>query len=134
MSKFKFRRVGGLKYRSWKLWSEGDYIVGKYVRTKEDQFGNPSYEVEVIESQFANEDDFAEGDVVGINSCGGLNYKMEGVLPGSILQITYEGEDTMDKGKFKGKSFHSVDLQVDDSSAIDVAEIKETQNEIEEDL
>jgi glycosyltransferase involved in cell wall biosynthesis len=50
---YNFRTVmGQSSYRSWKKWDIGDYLVGKFLSEAEDNFGNPSYKVEVIEAGF----------------------------------------------------------------------------------
>ena len=115
---FKFRKVGGRTYRSWTKWSEGDVLIAKYTESYEDQFGNTCYEVQVIESDFSNEEEnLDEGALLGVNSCGSLNNKMKGVEIGSVLRIEYAGKGKIDKGPMAGKSFHNVNLGVDATTA-----------------
>lgn len=105
-----FRKINGSKtYRPWKQWDVGEYVVGKYLELGEDNFGNPSYSVEVMET---NVESFKEGTTVGINSCGGLNLAMEKICTGTVIRLEYEGTDVMEKGKFKGKEFHIVGVAV----------------------
>jgi len=129
---FNFKQSkGARKFLTWKKWSEGDYLIGTFKQQLTDQFGNPSYTVEVIETSL---DKVEEGDLFGLNSNGALNYKMEDVIVGSVIRVEYEGEDILDnpKSPFNGKTYHKVDLQIDESS-INAQEIKEVQDEMEED-
>lgn len=123
-----FRKIGGRKYLSWAKWEEGQFLIAKFVKQFEDNYGNPGYEVVVIESDVP---DWNENDIVGLNSSGSLNYKMQEVLPGTVVQFTYEGKDTLNKPghKFNGKEFHVVDVQVDEDSVPDeAASIKAVQD------
>lgn len=110
---YNFRTVmGQSSYKAWKQWSAGDYLVGKYLSQGEDQFGNPNYKVETIESEFENGDDIIKGAVFSFNSSGALNKAMEEVEVGDVIKVIYKGEDTISKGKFKGKAFHSMEVLV----------------------
>lgn len=112
---FNFRKIGGRKYKAWKEWEENEYLVGRFIEEYEDSYGNPGYEVEVIESDV---EDFKEGDIVGLNSCGSLNHKMSKVQKDAVIKIIYAGKDVMDKGKYKGKEFHQVEFFLDESSSL----------------
>jgi len=129
MSKrFNFTKKGGRKYLKWGLWNEGDYLVGKFIATYLDQYGNECYEVQIIEAEIEGIE-LKEGDTFGINSCGGLKKNMVDVLPGSFIQVTYNGEGEMEKGPFKGKPFTDISLEVDASGADEAASIKAVQDE-----
>jgi len=130
---FNFKKRGGRAYKSWKKWTIGDFIVGKFIKTYEDNFGNTCYEVEIIEAQFADGTELKEGSLFGVNSCGSLSHNMQDVLPGSFVEMTYDGEGEIEKGSFKGKKFHSVQLSVDDDS-VDVEAIKNAESSEEEKL
>ena len=123
MSKFNFRQIGGARsYRGWKNWEVGDTLTGKFIKKFEDQFGNPGYEIEVIETDFQDGKNIEEGKVMGLNSCGSLNYKMDDVDPGSVIQIEYNGNDgVVEKGPMKGKNFHDVNLSVADDNMVESA-------------
>lgn len=122
MSNFNFRQVGGARvYRSWKNWEEGDTLIGKFQKQFEDNYGNPGYEVEVIETDFHNGENIEQGKVIGLNSCGSLNYKMEEVQLGSVIRVEYNGTDIGEKGPYKGKEFHDVSLDVDDTTVVATA-------------
>lgn len=114
---FTFRTVVGQSfYRPWKNWSVGDFLVGKYVSQSEDTFGNPNYKVEVIEAKFEDGKEPKEGTIFTFNSSGTLKKAMEEIATGDVLKVIYKGEDTVTKGKFKGKKFHSMEVLVAPSS------------------
>jgi len=115
---FNFRNKGGRTYRSWKQWSEGDFIIGTYQESYEDQFGNECYEVKIIETDFAEEkDNLDEGVTLGVNSCGALKNKFKDVPVGSTVRIEFLGTGVVEKGPMKGKDFNNVGLGVDESTA-----------------
>jgi len=126
---FNFKQSkGARKFLTWAKWLEGDYLIGTFKQQLTDQFGNPSYTVEVIETSLEKVE---EGDLFGLNSNGALNYKMGDVEVGSVIRVEYEGEDILDnpKSPFNGRKYHKVDLQIDESSAVNVEEIKAVQDE-----
>lgn len=110
---YNFRTVmGQSSYKAWKNWSEGDFLVGKYISQSEDNFGNPNYKVEVIEAQFDDGTTPKPASVFTFNSSGTLKKAMEEVNTGDIVKVIYKGEDVVSKGKFKGKKFHSMEVLV----------------------
>lgn len=129
MRKFNFKQAGGArKYRPWKQWAEGDYIICKYKGTYTDKFRNECWEVETIESSFEDTDaEFSEGQVVGLNSAGGLAYALEEATPGCILRIEYTGQDVLQSGDYKGSEVHTFKVGIDDST-LDAEEIKAVQD------
>ena len=131
---FKFRKVkGSSKYKAWKEWEEGDYVIGDYEDKGTDQFGNPSYRLKIIETTLEGVE---EGDTFTLNSNGSLNYKIEDVEIGSVIRVEYCGEDILDnpKSPFNGKTFHKVELEVADGAPISAQAIKKVQDEEEEDF
>jgi len=70
-----------------------------------------------------------EGTLFGVNGCGSLNFKMKEVNDGAIVRIEYLGQEKVEKGPMKGKDFHNIGLQVDESS-VDVAAVKKAQDEV----
>lgn len=114
------RRIGGAKcYRAWKLWNEGERITGKLVGITEDTYGKPNYSIEIEEMNFEHEPEkegymVAEvGKVIGLNSAGSLDSKMQEVEIGDIVEITYEGTDTLPENhKYKNKECHQIDVVV----------------------
>lgn len=110
-SLYNFRKIGGRKYKAWKNYEEGDYIIGKYTQSYEDNYNHTCWELQVIET---NIDDFKVGDLVGINYTGSIAYKFEeaGIEPGQVVKLEYLGLGEMTKGNHKGKEFHDVDVAI----------------------
>ena len=110
---YNFKTVmGSTSYRPWKNWEESDYLVGKYVSQHEDNYGKPNYKVEVIEAGFSTGEAPKAGTMFTFNSSGALNKAMDEVKEGDIIKVIYKGEDTISKGKYKGKAFHSMEVLV----------------------
>jgi len=107
-------------YRKWSEWNEGDILIGKYKGFKEDQYEKPNWLVEVEDACFSNAKEAKElvGKVIGLNSSGQLDKAMEKLTEGQWVQITYNGTAEIEKGKFKGKDAHviEVDLLVEDGA------------------
>ena len=125
------RRIGGARsYKAWKDWSEGDYIVGKYVGRSIDNYDKPNFHIELEEVNLqepvsSNGKDLVAGIILGLNAAGTLNEKMEELEIGAIVEIAYNGTETLpDNHKFKGKDCHQ----------IDVVELGEEEEEVEEDM
>jgi len=88
----------------------GDVIIeGKYIGVFQGKFGNNCYKIRK-----------ANGVVEAI-ACGSVNFQMENVSLGSLCRFMYEGKDNITKGKFAGKSFHKVNVLVDDGLGDEVA-------------
>jgi hypothetical protein len=114
---YNFRTVmGQLSYKSWSKWSAGDFLVGKFQSSGEDNFGKANYKVEVIEASFDDEEVPAVGSIFTFNSSGALDKAMEEVTVGDVIKVIYKGEETLTKGKYKGKKFHSMEVLVANSS------------------
>lgn len=110
MGKFNFKKVKGERiYKKWAEYEVGDYVVGKLTEVGEDQFKKANYIVEVIETSLEG---VAEGKNLCLNSNGSLDYRMEDIEIGSVIRVEYTGQIEMEKGPFKGKMAHTVDLQV----------------------
>jgi len=135
MSKFSFKKVkGSSKYLTWKKWEEGDYMIAKFLDEGQDQYQNPSYRTEVIETSLEG---IEEGDIFTLNSNGSLNYKMEDVSKNDVIRVEYQGEDILDnpKSPFNGKMYHKIDLEVaEEAHMVDInaEKIKEVQDEQED--
>lgn len=129
MSKFNFKQIGGaMKYRPWKLWESGDYIIAEVKGTYTDKFKNECYKVQVLECDFKQEDDnFSEGQMVGLNSAGGLNYALSEVPDGAVVRIEYTGKDILQNGAYEGSEVHTFKVGVDDSQ-LDAQEVKRVQD------
>lgn len=124
MSKFNFKQVKGQrKYRKWDEYAEGDILICKLRDTYKDKYRNGCYEVEIIETDFHDADaNFAEGDIVGLNSMGSLHYKMEDVPLGAVVRIEYTGKTTLEKGPYEGKEAHTCSVAVDENSLVPEAQ------------
>ena len=117
------KRNGTSTYRAWKEWSEGDEFIGKFIRDGKDQFGNPCWVFECMETNF--ESGFKVGRNATLNSAGGLNKVMEEIDPGTIVQVVYNGVNEMTKGPFAGKMAHSVEVGTLDESLMEEEETQE---------
>ena len=114
---YNFKTVmGQSSYRSWAKWESGDFLVGKYLSAGEDSFGNPNYKVEVIEAQFDDGSAPKAGSNFSFNSSGTLKKAMEEIEVGDIIKVIYKGQNVIPKGKYKGKSFHEMEVLVAPSS------------------
>lgn len=110
---YNFKTVmGKSSYKAWGKWAIGDYLVGKYISEGEDSYGNPSYKVEVIEAEFEEGDTPKPATIFSFNSSGTLNKAMESVSVGDIVKVIYKGQETLTKGKYKGKAFHTMEVLV----------------------
>jgi hypothetical protein len=106
---------GGGSYRAWKMWETGDVLIGKFVQAGEDQtYGKPTWTILVEEAMFSDEDlaETLKGKRLTLNSNGMLDKAMEQVQLGEMVQITYNGTSEIEKGKFKGKDAHQVEVEV----------------------
>jgi hypothetical protein len=106
--------MGQSFYKSWSKWSPGDFLVGKFQSSGEDNFGKTNYKVEVIEADFEDGETPAAGSMFTFNSSGALDRAMEEVTAGDIIKVIYKGEEVLTKGKYKGKKFHAMEVLVAD--------------------
>lgn len=124
-------------YRKWDEWEIGDCVIGKYVGMKIDQYEKPGWQILVEDAQFTKhkEGEALKGKTLQLNSSGQLNKAMEDVEEGQWLQITYNGTAQIEKGKFKGKDAHlvEVDLLEEDTGDEDDSEIIDEEFDEEED-
>jgi hypothetical protein len=107
--------LGQRTFRKWEDWEVGDILIGKYVSQGTDQYDKPSYVIEVYEAQFKDKKAAkvaSDGINLCLNSCGMLDKAMEGVEFGEVIQVEYTGTATIEKGKYKGKESHMMDVMV----------------------
>lgn len=103
-------------YKKWDNWSEGDYIQGVFVGAVVDAFGKQNYGIQLTAISMANPVDdrggeLKEGMVLGLNHCGSLGYRMDGVAEGDEVEVVYTGKAALPANhKFKGKDCHTVDV------------------------
>jgi hypothetical protein len=112
-----FKALNGSKsYRKWKEWSEGDYIIGKFVDEEADNYRKPSYVLEVEEVEFEDkeaEEKCGPGKRVALNSTGLLDKIMsKKVQIGDVIMVEYGGKDVMTKGPFEGDPVHIINVSV----------------------
>jgi hypothetical protein len=109
---YNFTQVlGSASYRPWKKWEAGDFVVGKFDRTKEDNYGKENYLITVLDVDFDNKDEQpAIGSQFGLNSSGALVKAFEEIEVGDVVKVIYRGEDEVRKGKYAGKKFHSMEV------------------------
>lgn len=112
-----YNQIGGAsKYRKYDTWDVGDQIAGELVSISKDQFGKPAYVIKVQDVMFKKTSEQpAIGESFTLNSAGGLEYKIEqagGINVGDVMGVEYNGKVTVEKGKWKGKQTHDIDLFV----------------------
>lgn len=131
--KRRLRSLAGARaYRPWKNWTVGDVLEGKFTGQSIDQFDKPNYSFEIINRDFEFGDDedvakFEPGKIIVLNSCGSLDKVMESVEVGALLEICYQGQVTLEKGKFAGKDAHT--LEVNEVAYGEEDDQEETQEE-----
>lgn len=111
---------GSSKYRKWSQWKPGEFIVCEYLETGIDNYDNPKHIVKCLET---NVKEFKEGERIALNSAGGLNKMVEkNVVAGNIIEVTYNGTSTMEKGKYAGKEVHDITVAIMDEADEDSSE------------
>ena len=106
----KRKLSGGKKmFRKWESWKEGEYVIGKLVGTHLDQYKKLCPLIEVETAEFEEGASF-EGNVLVLNSCGMLDKAISKVVEGAILQVTYQGSSLIERGPYKGKVAHKVEV------------------------
>lgn len=129
---------GRCTYRAWGEWEVGDYIIGTYKGSREDQYNKPNWLVAVEEAEFSDSKAAKKliGQTIGLNSAGQLNKAMEKVEEGDMIQVMYNGTSEIEKGKYAGKDAHliEVDLVEEDDGSGDEEEYEDESEEDEDDL
>lgn len=129
-------------YRPWREWEVGDVLIGRYKGSKTDNYDKPNWLFEVLDAQFSDGKAAKKliGKTVGLNSNGKLDKAMEDVTEGDLIQVTYNGMGTIEKGKYKGKEAHDVEVDMvvenfeDDGVTEDEEEIEDDEHVTEDDL
>lgn len=127
-----YSQIGGAsKYRKYDTWDVGDQIAGELINVSKDQFGKPAYVIKVQDVMFKKKSEQpAIGEMFTLNSAGGLEYKIEqagGVSAGDVMGIEYNGKITIEKGKWKGKASHDIDLFISRGKTPSKPQVKEEQ-------
>jgi len=123
-------------YRAWKNWAVGDYLIGKYVGSKTDNYDKPNWMVEVVEASFSKKKESKEliGQIIGLNSAGQFDKAMEKVAEGELVQVMYNGMGEIEKGKYAGKDAHSIEVDLVTEDGDDDSDSDEYEDEDEEGL
>jgi hypothetical protein len=126
-------------YRPWKEWEAGDIIVGTYKGSQTDSYDKPNWLVEIEEAFFVKKPKAAKalkGQVLGLNSSGKIDKAMEGVEIGDMIQVEYKGTSTIEKGKYKGKDAHDIEVDLveeDGKEEVDEEELEEDDADADDD-
>lgn len=105
---------GSANFKKWDLWPVDSYMVAKLLDdSKNDKYGKPIYEVEVIETDL----NVKPGTHFQLNSTGGFTKKMTDneVSIGDTFKVVYLGKNEITKGQWKGTKAHNIDLQLPES-------------------
>lgn len=113
--KTKKKLSGGPKtFRKWGDWSEGDVIIGTFIGTHTDQYDKVCPIIKIEEATFAKKAEAKKlaGQNLVLNSAGQLDKAFEDLPEGSLVQITYNGTSVIEKGKYKGKDAHLIEVDL----------------------
>lgn len=101
---------GPAYFKGWKLWDDGDYVIGKYESSYESNFRGQvttNYRLKVLECNFSAEDkegnEIDNQELVGqtliLNGVGKLDKFMEKVTPGMLVEVEYGGKKPGNDGQ-----------------------------------
>lgn len=104
-------------FRKWADWQVGDIVIGEYVGTHTDQFDKECTMVKVADAQFQGKKGAKEaaelvGKVLVLNSAGKLDKARDQLTEGDMIQVTYNGMGTIEKGKYAGKDSHDIEVDL----------------------
>lgn len=105
------RKLGGGQkmYRKWEDYQVGDVVIGTYVDTHVDQYKKNCPVIEVVDAQFKDKTGSKYvGKNLVLNAAGMLNKAIEKAELGQMLQFTYNGTSTIEKGPYSGKDSHLI--------------------------
>ena len=97
--------TGNVDYIKWSEVDEGSVIKGFYKETKASA-KYPDNMNHYIETE--------EGKVYGLNGSANLDRALDQVRQGWWVQITYQGQITLENGRFAGRPCHQFDVAYDD--------------------
>jgi hypothetical protein len=109
------RKLGGGQkmYRKWEEYEVGDVLIGRYVDTHTDQYKKVCPVIEVIDAQFKDKSGTKYiGKNLVLNAAGMLNKAIEKAEKGQLLQFTYNGQSTIEKGPYAGKESHLIQTDI----------------------
>ena len=117
-----YKEVGGQKtYYKLKETKPGTVLVeGIYRREFTGKYGQ----------QYEYEND--DGRIVVLSATGQLRYKMDFIREGDRVKITYDGQEILQNGLYKGRPAHQLTVLRDEE--FDESSLPEEPNEPEDDL
>jgi hypothetical protein len=126
-------------YRKWSDWDAGDILIGTYKGSQTDSYDKPNWLIEVEDAQFtdakAAKKLMPKGDekvVLGLNSSGKFDLAMEQVEVGDIVQVEYKGMSVIEKGKYKGKDAHDIEVDLVEEDGADFDKDEDESDEEDE--
>ena len=133
------RKVAGRggNFRAWDTWNTGDILIAEFKGLgKEDMYGHPSYEMEIVDAQFSKDKEkFKPGTIITLNHNGSVGNGLKNAMPGELYQFEYNGMGVIEKGKWAGKDAHSIDITlVEEEGAEGTDEFSEDEIPEEDDL
>lgn len=99
-------------YRPFKHWKAGDYIIGKLISKKKDIHGKPTPKFRLSEMKFGNKKSKNLRRHFTLPPIGLVSFHTELTKVGALVQVTYEGSETITSGKFKGYDVHKVKFEI----------------------
>lgn len=113
---YDFKQLtGNSKYRSWKEWANGDFIIGEVVRFQPNN-KNPKFQdivIKVKQVGFKAQTNVVENDMFSINGNSGIQKAIEvGIDDGDIIKVTYGGMAVVKTGQWAGTKTHVTSVEV----------------------
>ena len=132
--KKKISGGGPKNFRKWADWSEGDFVIGTFVGTHTDQYDKENMILEVHDAGFRKPKEAKAiiGQRLILNAAGQLTKAMESLSEGDMIQVTYGGTATIEKGKYKGKDAHVLDIDLVEEEGEEDEDGNEEEDESEE--
>jgi hypothetical protein len=115
MSNYNFKSLTQFsKFRSWKDWSVGEFVIGKLVdivpNTKNPK--NNDLILEVLELGFKM-DGVTVGSRFSVNGCASVQRAIDaGIEENDIVRVEYRGQETVKTGQWKGTKTHVIEVSV----------------------
>jgi hypothetical protein len=109
--------TGKVGFRSWKNWEEEDYICGIFKHTQPNELNRQRNDVviTVTDHSFQTESEFdpKNGDLFKVNAATSLQGAIDkGIKEGDEIKVVYKGAYTVQKGTWKGKEGHNLEVFV----------------------
>lgn len=117
-------------YRKWEDYDNGDIVIGELVAIHKDQYGKDCPVIKV-EDAFFKDKKFqkeVEGKNLVLNANGMLSKALKDVPMGTVIQVEYRGTATIEKGPYKGKDAHVVQVDIVEEDDNDLVEEDEDES------